>query len=109
MARIITSGTGRNLQTVAGKQELDPSERKFVTYVTETGAVHTVIVDVEHAAEDAVKLIEWFDHTRTAVEHGGFSHPDEVIKYADEASGIVKQEVTDVEDTASDAEKGRWF
>lgn len=72
MSRIISSGRTRNLVSHAPVKDVvgppDPTERKFATFVTDTGAVHTIIVDVDHVANDVRTLLNWFDETRTLVE-----------------------------------------
>lgn len=70
MSTIVKAGTARNLVSVntpTGRGP-DPTERKFVTFLTDGGAVHTIIADVDHAAKTAKDLLEWFSHTRAGVE-----------------------------------------
>lgn len=99
MPTIVDSGTKGNLVTAntpAGRAP-DPTPRRFLTFLTDAGSVHTIVVDVDHAAQDAETLLQWFLHTRVGVELSA-SNPtspfhktvDEVVKYADEAVGLVK-------------------
>lgn len=86
MARVIDYGNARNLTTqptqtgVAGPP--DPTERKFITFATETGAVHTAIVDVEHVVKDAESFLRFIGHARTLVEHYAHLSPVQVIEKA---------------------------
>lgn len=66
MPSIIDHGTGRNLvnDVVNGVLSPSPTERRFVTFLNEVGGVHTLIVDVEHAAKDAESLVKWFETAR---------------------------------------------
>lgn len=93
MSVVIDSGTARNAANTTNGTQLaaDPTEKRFVTYVNDLGAVHTIIVDVEHIAKDAESLVKWFDHTRATVTHKSGTQeqsnhitPSEVLKLADE-------------------------
>ena len=109
---IIDSGTARNIAGIPTRDGVipNPDERKYVTYVNDLGAVHTIIVDVEHAAKDASQLLDWFRHTRAvaAVSAGdpsadGFIPPAEVAKRADAAAGIT-QPSSEAQATGADAQ-----
>jgi len=98
MSTIVASGTAPNLKshtTVAGRSP-DPTLRRFVTFLTPSGSVHTIIADADHVAKTAEDLLAWFEHTRVGVELSSsrtasplFKTADEVIKYANEAMGFV--------------------
>lgn len=88
MDRIITEGTARNMVRLPDSNAPDPTERKFVTYVNSVGAVHTVIVDIEHAAQDGEQLLKWFRQTITEVEHGGHANATQVLDAASDVTGI---------------------
>lgn len=98
MATIVKAGTARNLVSVntpTGRGP-DPTEKKFVTFLTDSGTVHTIIADVDHAAKTADDLLKWFEHTRVGVELSAsratspfFRTAAEVIEYADKAMGFI--------------------
>lgn len=99
MAGIIDSGTAPNLINGIANGQLvpDAKERKFVTFVNELGGVHTIIVDVEHAAETADELLQWFEHTRAQVTASASlptdpNHrtPEQVIDIANQRMGFSK-------------------
>lgn len=98
MSIIINHGEARNLTRVASPAGWipDPTLKKFVTFLTDRGAVHTVIVDAEHAAQDAESLLKWFEHTRAGVELSSnrttspyFKTAEQVINDANAAMGFV--------------------
>lgn len=97
----IIEGVARNLsnKVVGEGLVLIDDEQRFVTAVTESGAVHTFIVDVEHAAKDGEALIKWVEHTRALAavtppaERGGPT-ADEVKASADESIGASAPEPT---------------
>lgn len=98
MSIIINHGEARNITRVATPSGWvpDPTVKKFVTFLTDHGAVHTVIVDAEHAAQDAESLLKWFEHTRAGVELSSnrttspyFKTAEQVISDADAALGFV--------------------
>lgn len=100
MSVIVAEGKARGVTSVPGHagRVPNPNEERFVTFLTEAGSVHTIIVDVDHAASDASELLDWFEHTRAGVELSAsrptsplYKTADEVIKAADEAVGIVKR------------------
>ena len=97
MAAIVKTGTARNLTNeVHGLQLVVSSvEKRFLTYVNDLGGVHTIIVDVEHAAKDAETLLKWFESTRAIIStssgvEGSPQHvtPEQVIQHANAAVGI---------------------
>lgn len=97
MSVIVSEGQARNLTTQDTRDGLqpDPTERRYVTFINDLGAVHTLIVDTEHAAQDAGSLLKWFDHTRAAIglSHGDptsdhYRTPDQIREFADKALGI---------------------
>lgn len=69
--RTIASGVDTLLTSLSDGEHLSPNkaEQRFVTFVTEAGSVHTLIVDVDHVAQDAESIVQWFEHAKTAVEH----------------------------------------
>jgi hypothetical protein len=100
MARIISTGVERQLtnNVVGDRLSINNDEHRFVTFITENGGVHTIIVDAEHAAKDADELLKWFDKTRTLVETApasdkpGHIVPAEILELADAALGFSKPE-----------------
>ena len=104
MSTVLSEGTARN---IVGRKQDDaivpiPDERRYVTFLNELGAVHTIIVDAEHAAKDAEELLRWFNHTRASVTLRSRSpetssrHLDaaEVIRLADEALSFASRETS---------------
>lgn len=98
MSVVINSGEARNLTRVATPSGWvpDPTLKRFVTFLTDHGSVHTVIVDADHAAQDAETLLKWFEHTRAGVELSSnrttspyFKTAEQVIADADKALGFV--------------------
>lgn len=98
MPTIIAHGEARNLANTKSGQGLapDPTLRKFVTFLTDTGSVHTIIVDADHAAQDAQQLLDWFTHTKIGVEasHSSplskfFKTADTIIADANKALGFI--------------------
>lgn len=100
MSVIVAQGTKSGVTSVpspAGRVP-NPDPERFLTFLTEGGSVHTIIVDADHAAADAQQLLDWFEHTRAGVELSAsrptsplFKTADEVVRFADEAVGIVKR------------------
>jgi len=82
---IVTSGVARNLTNAVIGDNLVPEadEKKFVTFVNALGAVHTVIVDLDHPAKDAQELLEWFEHTQ-AIAGTSASNPTDKLFVAAE-------------------------
>lgn len=74
MSTIVSAGVASGLTNLieGGLLKVDPSLKKYVTYINDTGAVHTIIVDVEHAAQSGEELLDWFEHTKAAVQSGQF-------------------------------------
>lgn len=90
----ILTGVERNLSNVEadGVRRLQSAEQRFVTAVSDNGAVHTFIVDLDHAAQDAESVIKWVEHARglaaiaPAVDNGGPTAA-EVIESANDRIG----------------------
>lgn len=110
MATIVAEGKAANLTTTVGVSGRvpDPTVRRFITYLTEAGSVHTIIVDAEHATQDAETLLKWFNATRVGAElasnHVGSPlarTAEDVIRFADEAVGIVSKVLGDITPGAS--------
>lgn len=93
MDTIIKTGEAQNAVNTSNGKDLnaDPTPRRFVTYTNALGAVHTIIVDVEHIAKDGEQLLKWFDKTRATITHvsrsttaTGKLTPGEVLAVADD-------------------------
>lgn len=118
MALIVKSGEARNLTSKATPdgRVLDPDLKKYVTFLTAGGAVHTVIVDLDHAAKDGTQLLEWFEHTKVGAElasrnplKAGFKTADEVLHDADVALGFASEAAGGTTPTADQSQEGGVF
>lgn len=98
MSIIVKAGQARNLtshSTPEGRV-LDSTLKRFLTFITPHGAVHTIIVDADHAAKTADELLGWFEHTKAGVELSSnratspyFKTAEQIIHDADVALGFV--------------------